>query len=321
MLPAHHSKFYSVSQEVERCCILGSMRHHKRRQYMKFLRTHALAVLTLILAFVGFIWINYSLQSQQLAVIEQTNTTSLNELGVLQEKIDDIIAARKAAEERARQIAAARETAQTVLETSVEDAALIDSTSCNNASAHINPTLVDVLVNKRHCIQPLTYVPGDLVTVYGATLSAKASDNFATLYEAAQAAGVPVAVTSSYRSYATQVSTYQYWVGISGASGADTYSARPGYSEHQTGFAVDLATPGGCSLDCFGTTDQYQWMQKNAATFGFIQRYYAGYEDATGYIAEEWHYRYVGPTIAMDMKKKGIKTLETYWNLPGGNYY
>lgn len=105
----------------------------------------------------------------------------------------------------------------------------------------------------------MNFTPTDLTQVYGATISAKAAPQFKALYEAAAAAGQGFNVTSSYRSYGNQVSTYQYWVGQSGQAVADTYSARPGYSEHQTGLAVDLAA-GGCALDCFGSTSQYQWL-------------------------------------------------------------
>jgi len=77
---------------------------------------------------------------------------------------------------------------------------------------------------------------------------------------------------------------------------------------------------GGCTLNCFGSSAQYQWFQQNAANFGFIQRYYAGYENITGYSAEEWHYRYVGVAVAKDMNEKGIKTLEEYWGVSGGDY-
>jgi zinc D-Ala-D-Ala carboxypeptidase len=177
-----------------------------------------------------------------------------------------------------------------------------------------------VLSTLQHAIiQPLTFIPPDLVTSNGATLSAKAIDAYNQLYAAAAAAGQSFYVTSSYRSYTDQVTTYNYWVGVSGQAGADTYSARPGYSEHQTGLVFDVAA-NGCALDCFGSTSQYQWFQQNAADFGFIQRYYAGYEALTGYKAEEWHYRYVGTAVAKDMRTKGIKTLEQYWNMPGGNY-
>lgn len=106
---------------------------------------------------------------------------------------------------------------------------------------------------------------------------------------------------------------------VSGVAGADTYSARAGYSEHQTGLVIDIAG-GSCVLDCFGSTSQYQWMQQHAAEYGFIQRYYAGSETITGYKAEEWHYRYVGVEVARDMKHKGVKTLEEYWGVPGGDY-
>ncbi len=233
---------------------------------------------------------------------------------------------RKAAEEKARKekeeaenAAAAKEAAELSIAGGAGGATTLDAKACNRSTAHINPAAIDVMVNKKHCIQPLSFVPGDLVTSNGATLSAKAIDHYNQLFAAAAAAGQGFYVTSSYRSYGTQVSTYNYWVSTSGQVGADTYSARPGYSEHQTGLVFDVAA-NGCVLDCFGTTSQYQWLQQNAANYGFIQRYYAGYEAITGYKAEEWHYRYVGVAVAQDMKAKGIKTLEQYWNLPGGLY-
>lgn len=195
----------------------------------------------------------------------------------------------------------------------------IDSKACTSGDAHSNPALLDVIVNKKHCIQPLGFIPPDLTTVNGATISAKASRDFAAMFASAKKAGVPFSVTSSYRSYQTQISTYNYWVGQSGTAGADTYSARPGYSEHQTGLSVDLAASG-CALSCFGSTAQYTWIQKHADDYGFIQRYYRGYESITGYAAEEWHYRYVGSSVAQAMKASGVKTLEQYWGISGGGY-
>ncbi len=142
--------------------------------------------------------------------------------------------------------------------------------------------------------------------------------------DAAVAAGESFYITSSYRSYNDQVSTYAYWVRTSGANNADTFSARPGYSEHQTGLAFDVAASVNSKqyvLSDFNKTTRYNWLQANAADYGFIQRYYAGSESITGYKAEEWHYRYVGVAVAKDMQKKGIKTLEEYWGVSGGNYY
>lgn len=242
------------------------------------------------------------------------------EIAALDETLRQIIA-RKEAEEKARRLAQATETANVILANPSNAAAVVDPADCNVSDVRRDPTDIGVLVNKKHCIQPLTYAPADLVSVRGATISAKAAPSFEQMMAAASAAGFPLSVTSSYRSYQTQVSTYNYWVSVSGAAGADTYSARPGYSEHQTGFAVDLANASGsCSLDCFGSTAEYQWLQANAATYGFIQRYYAGKDDVTGYGAEEWHYRYVGAAVALDMKQRGILTLEEYWGLPGGTY-
>ena len=225
---------------------------------------------------------------------------------------------RNAAEEKARQ-EAAKAAAEQAMTADGSKAASVNSSVCNGAKTHNNPANIDVVVNKKHCIQPVTYEPSDLVTTNGATVSAQIVDAFNQLFTAAAAAGQPFYVTSSYRSYQTQVATYNYWVSTSGAAGADTYSARPGYSEHQTGFAFDVAAHG-CVLDCFGSTSQYAWFQQYAADYGFVQRYYSGYEAITGYKAEEWHYRYVGKAVAKDMQLKGIMTLEEYWSVSGGDY-
>jgi len=295
------------------------MKHTRKKHPLRFLKNHWIGIVVIILAIAATVGFTYWYETTKSAEIEQTKSESARTLAQLDEKIAEIKAI-KAAEEKARKEAAAKETAQQVIETDEQGAGSIDSKTCNDAKIHNNPANIDVLVNKKHCMQPLTYTPGDLVSSRGATLSAKAIDDFNGLMAAADAAGQGVSITSSYRSYSTQVTTYNYWVSMSGAAGADTYSARPGYSEHQTGLAFDIQA-GGCALDCFGTTPQYQWMQQHAADYGFIQRYYAGYEAITGYSAEEWHYRYVGKTIAKDMAAKGIKTLEQYWGMPGGDYY
>lgn len=297
--------------------VMRKSAHHKTTK--SWLQRHrgllfSLVVITLLFSFLQigmFAWANDLLarfDSQQAA--KRQAITDQTKMSV----------ARREAEMAAKKLYQSKKTAATVIKVNEVEAQDIDASSCNVSTTHIDPSLIDVMVNKKHCVQPLTYAPSDLVVVHGATLSAKASDSFRQLFEAAAAAGQPITVTSSYRSYSEQVSTYQYWVGISGADGADTYSARPGYSEHQTGFVIDIASADGCSLSCFGTTSQYSWMQAHAAKYGFVQRYYAGFESITGYTAEEWHYRYVGTEVASDMKYRGIKTLEEYWNLPGGTY-
>ncbi len=205
-----------------------------------------------------------------------------------------------------------RQKAQAVAEQKAKEAA-------EKKARHSDPASILVLVNKKHPLTPMNFAPADLVTVNGALLSAKAATHYSQMQAAAAAEGQPFQVTSSYRSYEGQVMTYNHRVGQSGQSVADTYSARPGFSEHQTGFVIDVAA-GGCVLDCFGSTTQYQWFKQNAPNYGFIQRYWAGSEAITGYKAEEWHYRYVGVEVAQDMQQKGIKTLEEYWGFEGGDY-
>ena len=283
-----------------------------------WMRAHLYSIICIVIALVvagGFIsWYTLTTDAdvtQKQAVSAQAKADSMQLAQQAKEKREKL-----AAEAQAKREAAAKEAAEQAKSGTTSGA---DPKACNAATTHNNPASIDVVVNKKHCMQPLGYVPGDLTTSNGATLSAKAITAFNQMYAAAAAAGQPFYVTSSYRSYTNQVSTYNHWVATSGQAGADTYSARPGYSEHQTGFAFDVAA-NGCTLDCFGSTSQYQWFQENAANYGFIQRYYAGYEAITGYKAEEWHYRYVGVAVAKDMQAKGVKTLEQYGNLSGGDY-
>lgn len=213
---------------------------------------------------------------------------------------------------------AAAATAKQAMSATPNSAATI---TCHNLlTSHGNPSSIDILVNKAHCLSPLDFTPADLQTVGDATLSAKAMPHLTDMLSAAATAGSPLTVTSSYRSYADQVATYSSKIAAEGStSTADTTSARPGYSEHQTGLAVDLRA-GNCALECLATTTQYAWLQAHAADFGFIQRYPSGSEGITGYNDEAWHYRYVGTTVAKDMKTRAIKTLEEYWRISGGDY-
>ena len=227
------------------------------------------------------------------------------------EKAEKEAAEKKAAEEAAAAAAAA---------TTVPTLNTAQSASCNRSTSHNNPASIDVIVNKKHCIVPLGYAPGDLVTAYGATLASEAAGKFAAMVETAAAQGVAISASSSFRSYSAQVATYNYWVSVNGsAAAADQVSARPGYSEHQTGLAVDVSS-NGCSLECFAGTSAYSWMQAHAHEFGFVERYPAGYEAVTGYSPEAWHYRYVGASVASDMKARGVKALEQYWGFEGGSY-
>lgn len=286
----------------------------------KFIRRHFASISIIILSTAicaGLLYLHASKTFDEIHSIRQS--TAANEA-----KMDQVIAAiveRKAEEARVKQLADTKETAILSITLDEAGAASIDASKCNASKKHMDPNSITVMVNKKHCMQPLNYSPSDLVDAGGGFLLKKeAAEQYTRFKAAADAAGIPINLTSGYRSFSNQVGTYAHWVGVSGPEGADTYSARPGYSEHQTGLAFDIAS-NGCALSCFGSSQAYTWVETNAAEFGFIQRYYAGYEAITGYSAEEWHYRYVGATIAKDMKAKGIKTLEQYWDIPGGNYF
>ena len=112
------------------------------------------------------------------------------------------------------------------------------------------------------------------------------------LIAAMQEAGFPISDHySGFRSYETQTQLYQDYVNKDGKAEADRYSARPGYSEHQTGLAFDLI---GTDGDLVTEEKAAQWLLDHAADYGFVVRYLKGKEKETGYMAEEWHLRYVG---------------------------
>ncbi len=102
-----------------------------------------------------------------------------------------------------------------------------------------------------------------------------------------QEAGFPVSDRySGFRSYETQTKLYQDYVNQDGKAAADRYSARPGYSEHQTGLAFDVI---GTDGDLVTEEKAAQWLLDHAADYGFVVRYLKGKEEETGYMAEEWH--------------------------------
>ena len=123
--------------------------------------------------------------------------------------------------------------------------------------------------------------------------------------------GYTIRAISAYRSYSYQQVLYQKYVLQDGVENADTYSARAGFSEHQTGLVVDIDNKKN-DFNNFETTKEFTWMIENAHHYGFILRYPKGKEKITGYQYESWHYRYVGKEIAEDIKKQNI-TFDEYY--------
>ncbi|WP_436058213.1 M15 family metallopeptidase [Arthrobacter sp. LjRoot78] len=188
-----------------------------------------------------------------------------------------------------------------------------------------------LVVNKHRPLSPADYIPADLVqpnialAVSGesAQLNSTTAAAAEQMFAAAAGDGVTITLASGYRSYGTQVATYNGYVASRGQAEADTASARPGFSEHQTGWAFDIGDGGGaCSFQpCFAEQPAAVWAKANAHRFGFVVRYPWMFHQITGYYYESWHLRYVGVEAATDMAAKGIATLEEYFGLEAAPAY
>lgn len=164
-------------------------------------------------------------------------------------------------------------------------------------------TYVDgiIIANKTYSL-PSAYDPGDILP------DCKAA--FREMQNAAFSKGLSIYISSGYRSYSSQDSIYNRYVRQDGRSLADTYSARPGHSEHQTGLAIDLNT----ITQAFGNTAEGKWVASHCHEFGFIIRYPKGKEHITGYSYEPWHLRYVGVEKATKIYESGL-CLEEYYGI------
>ncbi|MFC5124573.1 D-alanyl-D-alanine carboxypeptidase family protein [Pseudoclavibacter helvolus] len=158
----------------------------------------------------------------------------------------------------------------------------------------------------------------------GHSLRSEAATAVQTMFAAASAeAGLTLDMTSGYRDYGLQTELYNGYVADLGQEAADLTSARPGYSEHQTGLAADISSQGeGCVLEqCFSTTAGGQWLAANAHRFGFILRFPDGATATTGYEFEPWHYRYVGAETSAAMQAAGATTYEEFLGAPAAPGY
>lgn len=253
----------------------------------------------------------------------QASVRALQRADLHHKELDKQIAAAKAkkrAEAQAKEAQLAKTAAADAALEAQQHGHVIAPAGCAATGAHSDPSSIDVVINKKRCFSPIDFTPTDLVGFNGFLVSAKIVPDLTAMFNAAAAAGLPLSMTSSYRSYSNQVVTYNNWVRVNGSTAAaDTVSARPGYSEHQTGFVFDLSA-GNCTLECFRSSAHYSWMLAHAHDYGFIERYPTGHEAITGYSPEAWHWRYVGVPTAQSMKRSGIKTLEQLWGVPGGSY-
>ena len=170
----------------------------------------------------------------------------------------------------------------------------------------------------------VTYINGILIanktyslpSTYGSGLTSTTKTAFNEMNKDATAAGYPLRIGSGYRSYKSQKTIYNNYVKRDGQKKADTYSARPGHSEHQSGLALDICSTDKsvpCITSGFNNTKTAKWLSDNAYKYGFILRYPDGKTNETGYKYESWHFRYVGKELASTLYNGGNWiTLESY---------
>ncbi len=173
------------------------------------------------------------------------------------------------------------------------------------------------ILSNKYLYMSESYIPNNLEQIDSSYTSGKrllvrdARLAFEQMAQDAKTQGYTIRAMSAYRSYQYQKDLYQRYVDQDGVETADTYSARPGFSEHQTGLVVDVDNKETIYTK-FETTKEFLWMRENAHHYGFILRYPKGKEQITGYTYESWHYRYVGVEIAKKMKELDI-TFDEYY--------
>lgn len=196
-----------------------------------------------------------------------------------------------------------------------------------DAQEQTQPSAVDksseylILVNKTHGLKK-SYEPEDLKKVKSTAkdrdaqyqkLRRAAAEAFNDLTAGAKKAGYKIKLTTGYRPYSYQKVLHKQYIDMDGKNKAEQYSAKPGYSEHQTGLCADVSSP---SVNYqlvrkYGKTKAGKWLAENGHHYGFIIRYPEGKQNITGYEYEPWHIRYVGKEAATEIYEQQL-TLEEY---------
>lgn len=189
---------------------------------------------------------------------------------------------------------------------------------------YTHPSSQWVVVNKTHPLSIEQYVPKDLMQPLIPTNTSKSTEEQSIrktivpaaiqLFTDAKSAGYELMIASGFRSYQLQKTYFDNYVRTSGEAAANTYSARPGQSEHQTGIAFDVSLVSRqCYLEtCFGDTQAGKWLAAHAHEYGFILRYPADKTSSTDYQYEPWHFRYVGTALAAALHEHHLTLDEAY---------
>ena len=205
---------------------------------------------------------------------------------------------------------------------SFTDTVAIVNTGCDN-DWYTNTKKTDIskgnlmLTNKFYSLDS-SYNSDNMVSVSNTysfgndqMLTKETFDAFLSMWNAAKDEGLNLIINSSYRSYEDQEEVYNYYKDTLGEEAADKRAARAGFSEHQTGMAIDIQTYGSRAAT-FENYDEFKWLQNNAHKYGFILRYPKDKEYLTGYEYESWHYRYVGVEAATYIHDNNI-TFDEYY--------
>ena len=174
-----------------------------------------------------------------------------------------------------------------------------------------------ILVNKFNYLKN-DFVPNDIVNLdinysyQNNRVTKECNDAYVEMAKAAKKDNIILLGNSSYRTYDRQEEIYKEFYYSKGISYADKYAARAGYSEHQTGLAIDIFTSGRSTTSDFEESDAFEWLSNNAYKYGFILRYPKNKEYLTGYSYESWHYRYLGVETATKVFKSGLTYDEYY---------
>ncbi len=180
------------------------------------------------------------------------------------------------------------------------------------------PESIWVVVSKKYPLADQAYRPADLTLTDLPVRSDKSNDEksiravvvpaLTNMFDDAKAAGHSIMIASAFRSYALQQAYFTSYSNAYGVDKANTFSARPGESEHQTGLALDIAYQDrNCYLDiCFGETAAGKWLAANAYKYGFVLRYPSDKTTLTQYQYEPWHFRYVGKPLALALHQSGL---------------
>ena len=198
------------------------------------------------------------------------------------------------------------------------------NTQSNTQPEEIKPTYIDniLVVNKTYAL-PSDYAPASAKGIEEECIDEKCFTSqtweaYQSMARDAKYKAIYLRIGSGYRSYNYQSYIYNNYVELEGQQKADTYSARPGHSEHQTGLAFDVCdrNVSACVTSAFDSTNQAKWISDNCYKYGLILRYPKGKTNETGYMYESWHLRYVGVELATKLYNNGSWiTLEDYYGI------